>query len=165
MLATIGGFVFHKIHGNILLLMTALAIIVNSVLFATMPDNPNYWRWVFPAMCCATLAVDIVFTAASIFFTTTMPSKQQGFAGALTNVLFQLGIAVLLGFADVVASNTRYQGERQSYKNAFWFEMACGAAALVIFMGFVRIRAATSDKTADEKAEEKALEQQRVERR
>lgn len=109
-------------------------------------------------MCTATIAIDIIFTAASIFFTSTLPSKQQGFAGALTNVIFQLGIAVLLGFADVVASNTSYQGERQSYKNAFWFELACGAAALVIFMGFVRIRAATSEKTADEKAEERALE-------
>lgn len=135
-----------------------MAIIVNSLLFAIMPKNPSYWPWVFPAMCCATIAVDIIFTVASIFFTTSMPSKQQGFAGALTNVLFQLGIAVMLGFADVVAANTRYQSEKQSYKDAFWLEMACGAAALVVFMGFVRIRAATSDKTADEKAEERALE-------
>lgn len=125
-----------------------------------MPVNPSYWPWVFPAMICATVAVDIIFTVASIFFTTTMPSKQQGFAGALTNVLLQLGVAVFLGFADVVAANTRHQGEKQSYKNAFWFELAVGATSLVVFMGFVRIRAATSAKTADEKAEERALEEQ-----
>lgn len=180
MLATIGGFVFHLIHGNILLcvtqppqiyisqgqqltilssLVTGLAIIINSVLFATMPSNPGYWPWVFPAMCCATIAVDIIFTAASIFFTTTMPSKQQGFAGALTNVIFQLGIAVMLGFADVVVSNTRSQGERGSYKNAFWFELATGVSALMVFMGFVKMRAAKSDKTADEKEEENAMEE------
>lgn len=123
-----------------------------------MPDNPNYWAWVFPAMICATVAVDIIFTAASIFFSTNMPSKQQGFAGALTNVLFQLGIAVLLGFADIIVVKTRNQGEKQSYKNAFWFEMACGIVALVIFVGFVKMPAAKSDKTADEKAEERALE-------
>lgn len=109
-------------------------------------------------MICATVAVDIIFTAASIFFTSNMPSKQQGFAGALTNVLFQLGIAVLLGFADIIVVKTREQGEKQAYKNAFWFELACGAAALVIFVGFVKMPAAKSDKTADEKAEEKAAE-------
>lgn len=113
-------------------------------------------------MCFATLAIDIIFTAASIFFTTTMPSNQQGFAGALTNVLFQLGVAVLLGFGDVVAANT-HQGERQSYKNAFWLEFGCGIAALIIFCGFVRIKAAESDKTADEKAAEEAEENKDVE--
>ena len=33
----------------------------------------------------------------------------------------------------------------------FWFELACGTAALVIFVGFVRIDSAKSDLTADEK--------------
>jgi hypothetical protein len=33
----------------------------------------------------------------------------------------------------------------------FWFELACGAAALVVFVGFVRIDSAKSDLTADEK--------------
>jgi hypothetical protein len=43
----------------------------------------------------------------------------------------------------------------------FWFELACGAAALVIFVGFVRIESAKSDLTADEKealARETAVE-------
>lgn len=132
-----------------------MAIIVSALFFALMPSAPSYWLHVFPAMCFATLAIDIIFTVASVFFTTTMSSKQQGFAGALTNVLFQLGVALLLGCADVITTNTRQQGERQSYKNAFWLELACGIAALVVFCGFVRMKAAKSDQTADEKAAEK----------
>ena len=150
-LAIIGGLILHKIHGNILMLISTAAIIINSLLFAILPENGGYWPWVFPAMCCFTIAIDLLFTAANVFFSTALPARQQGLAGALSNVILQLGIALLLGFADIVASETAYQGQRQSYKNAFWFELACGAAALVIFMAFVRIDSAKSDYTADEK--------------
>jgi hypothetical protein len=104
-------------------------------------------------MICATLAIDLVFNIANIVFSTALPARQQGLAGALSNVLQQLSIALLLGFAEVVTTETSYQGEQQSYKNVFWFELACGAAALVTSVGFVRIESAKSDFTADEKEE------------
>ena len=70
----------------------------------------------------------------------------------------QFGVALMLGFADVVVSFTAYQGQRQSYKNAFWFELALGAAAGVILIGFVRIGRAKSDLTVDEKRARDAQE-------
>ena len=158
LLATLGGVILHRIPGTVMLAITGVAIIVDSLLFALIPNNPNYWAWIFPAMICATIAVDIVFNVANIFFSTSLPARQQGLAGGLANVLFHLSVALLLGFADVVAIRTAYQGERQSYKNAFWFELACGATALTIFMGFVRIRRAESDLTADEKEALKAAD-------
>jgi hypothetical protein len=132
--------------------ITSVAIIVDALLFALIPDGANYWAWVFPAMWCATVAVDLLFSAASIFFSTSVPAHQHGLAGAISNVLLRLGIALDLGFADIVVSETMpAQGSRQAYKNAFWFEVAPGGAALVIFMAFVWIEPATSDYTADEK--------------
>jgi hypothetical protein len=151
LLATVSGFVLHKIHGNIIMFISSSCIIISSVLFATQPPHAGYWPWVFPAMTCATIAIDLLFSAASIFFSTSLPVKQQGLAGALSNVLLQLGVALLLGFADIVVSNTAHQGQKQSYKNAFWFEMACGVTAMVIFMGFGRVESAKSDYTADER--------------
>lgn len=153
LLATLGGLLLHRIPGTALLAITALAIITGSLLFALIPSNhqPNYWAWIFPAMLCATIAVDLVFNVANIFFSTALPARQQGLAGALSNVLLQLSLALLLGLADVVVSRTAGQGEAQSYKNAFWFELGCGGAALVVFMGFVRIGAAESAVTADER--------------
>lgn len=64
----------------------------------------------------------------------------------------QLGIAVLLGFAELVGSETAHQGLKQSYHNVFWFNLACGSTALVIFVAFVRVPRQKSDLTADEKA-------------
>ncbi|TKA61850.1 hypothetical protein B0A55_11550 [Friedmanniomyces simplex] len=131
-LATLGGYVLHKISGTIMMFITGVAIMLDSLLFALAP-------------------VDLIFNVANIFFSTNLPERQQGLAGALSNMLLQLSIAILLGFADIVSTYTADQGQRQSYKNVFWFELACGGVALVVFMGFVRIEKAKSDLTADEK--------------
>lgn len=50
----------------------------------------------------------------------------------------QLGIALMLGFAAIITTGTAHQGLRKSYQNVFWFNLACGATALAIFMAFVR---------------------------
>lgn len=157
-LATLGGIILHRIPGTIMMAITGIAIIIDSLLWALIPLHANYWAWVFPAMICATIAIDIIFNVANIFFSTALPARQQGLAGALSNVLLQLSIALLLGFADIVATATLDHGQRQSYKNAFWFSLACGSTALVIFMCFVRIDSAKSDLTADEKEAQKAQE-------
>lgn len=153
-LATLGGLILHRVPVVVLMFITSVCAIVNSLLFAIMPQNAGYWPWVFPAMICCTLAIDLVFNVANVFLTTCMPARQQGLAGGLANVLPQFSIALFLGFADIVVTKTASQGQRQSYKNAFWFELACGGVAFVIFMVFVRIDKAKSDYTADEKEEE-----------
>lgn len=152
-LATVGGLLMHKVSGTILALITGLAIIIDSLLFALAPNDANYWAWYFSAFLCATIAVDLVFTVANVFLTTSLPKRQQGLAGALGNVLLQLAIAIGLSIADIIASATAWQGERRSYKNVFWFELACGATALITFAGFVRIGSAKSALTADERAQ------------
>ena len=118
-LASLGGLILHRIPGTVMMAITGVAIIVSSLLFALIPLQANYWAWVFPAMICATIAIDLIFNVANIFFSTALPARQQGLAGALSNVLLQLSIALLLGFADIVVSRTAGQGERQSYKNAY----------------------------------------------
>lgn len=157
-LAVGGGMTLHLMPAKVLMAVTGLAIILESALLALAPADVNYWRWVFIPMCCSTVAFDVIFSVANIFFSTTLPAHQQGLAGSLGNALVQLGIALLLGFAEVIATQTAYQGQKQSYQNVFWFNLACGAVALVLFMGFVSIDRAKSDLTADEKAAAKSTE-------
>lgn len=109
-------------------------------------------------MICCTLAIDLVFNLSTIFLTTSLPARQQGLAGGLANVMTQFSIALFLGLGDIVATETNWQGERESYRNAFWFELACGGVALGLFVGFVRIGRAKSDYTADEKEEQAKAE-------
>ncbi|KAK3623630.1 hypothetical protein LTR56_021493 [Elasticomyces elasticus] len=157
-LAAVGGLLLHRIPALVLMFVTGAAIIIYSLLFALAPQHANYWAWYFPSMICATVAVDLIFNVANIFLSTSMPARQQGLAGALANVIPQFAIALLLGFADILVSKTAHQGQRQSYKNAFWLNLACGSTALITFMAFVRIDRATSDYTADEKEEQRREE-------
>ncbi|KAM3418574.1 hypothetical protein BST61_g4550 [Cercospora zeina] len=151
-LAITGGALLHKVPSMMLLVITGCAIIIESILFALAPSDAYYWAWIFIPMVMMTVSIDIVFTVANVFFSSTLRRSQQGLAGSLSNVLLQLGITLLLGFAELIGSATAHQGLKQSYHNVFWFNLACGATALVIFVSFVRVPRQKSDLTADEKA-------------
>jgi len=89
---------------------------------------------------------------ANIFITTSLPRHQQGLAGAVIMLLLHLGIAVCLGFADIVKTYTvETLGARQSYHAVFWFEVACAGAALAILVVFVKINKAESEMTVEER--------------
>lgn len=108
-------------------------------------------------MVCATVGIDITFNVANIFITTSLPRKQQGLAGAVIMLLLHLGIAVCLGFADIVNTYTVARlGARKSYHAVFWFEVACAATALIILVLFVKIKKAESAMTVEEREEMEA---------
>jgi len=94
---------------------------------------------------------------SNIFITSALPQRQQGLAGSIIMLLLHLGIAVCLGFADIVNTFTIDRlGPQLSYHAVFWFEVACAATALTILTLFVKIKKAKSEMTADEReAEEK----------
>ena len=162
-ISIVGGFVLHIISGTVLTIISSICWIIAPLLFALAPAGAKYWAWVFPAMTCATIAIDTAFNITNVFITTTLPLRRQGLAGALINVLLQLGIAFCLGWADVVATATAGQGQKRSYKNAFWFELACAGFACVVLVVFVKIDPAKSDLTADEKEEAEARAEAEVE--
>jgi MFS family permease len=122
------------------------------LIFAIIPVGANYWAYVFPAMICGTIGIDITFSVTNIFISTSMPLKRQGLAGALINSLVQLSIAFLLGFAALIAKQLEHKGTRHGYKVIFWFSFACATVSWILLLGFVKIDKAKSDLTADERA-------------
>ncbi|KAH7092304.1 major facilitator superfamily domain-containing protein [Paraphoma chrysanthemicola] len=152
-LTTIGGLILHLLPGRILLLISGTAYILSTLLFAILPESFNYWAYIFPAMICATLGIDITYNVSNIFITTSMPKARQGLAGAFMNSLLFLGIAVFLSFADLAVSETEGRGLRQSYKIAFWMATALAGAGLVIMFFGVQIGKAKSDLTIEEREE------------
>ncbi|KAI9655381.1 MAG: hypothetical protein M1821_005528 [Bathelium mastoideum] len=150
-ISTVGGFVLHLIPGRLLLLVSCVGWILAPLLLALAPEGANYWAWVLPSMTCSTIGIDIMFNATNVFITTSLPLRRQGLAGALINLLTQLGIAFCLSLADMMATAAKDQGPKKSYQNAFWFQVACASFSFVLLMGFVKIERAKSDLTADEK--------------
>ena len=151
-ISIMGGYVLHLISGTLLMLIAGCGWVTASILFAVAPVGAIYWAYVFPSMICATIGIDVLFNVANIFITTNLASNRQGLAGALINSLLYLGIAFLIGFADVVQTGTRGLGLRKSYQTVFWYQLACAAVALVIMAVFVRVKKAKSDLTFEEKA-------------
>ncbi|KAL2829416.1 major facilitator superfamily domain-containing protein [Aspergillus cavernicola] len=150
-LCCIGGLIFHRVSGTILLIISCLGYIGSGLFFAVIPPGGNYWAFVFPAMICGTIGIDISFNLANIFITTNMPKAKQGLAGALINCTLHMGIAVMLGFADIVHSETAYLGMRESYKAVFWYQTGLAIFGLLVVIFFVRIHEAKSDLTVDER--------------
>ncbi|KAF9739115.1 hypothetical protein PMIN02_001273 [Paraphaeosphaeria minitans] len=152
-LATVGGFVLHLLPGRILLLVSGLSFVISVMLFAILPNNPNYWRYIFPAMICATLGIDITYNVSNIFITTSLPKARQGLAGAFINSILFVGISFFLGLADLAVTMTADRGKKESYKVAFQMSIAlAGTALLIMFVG-VKIGKAKSELTIDEKEE------------
>ncbi|USP78351.1 major facilitator superfamily transporter [Curvularia clavata] len=152
-LATVGGMVLHLLPGRILLLISGVAYILSTLLFAIVPVEFNYWAYIFPAMICATLGVDITYNVSNIFITTSLPKARQGLAGSFINSLLFLGVTVYLSLADLAVSETEDKGKRESYKIAFWLATGLAAAGLVIMFLGVRIGKAKSELTIEEKEE------------
>ncbi|KAL4996453.1 major facilitator superfamily domain-containing protein [Aspergillus recurvatus] len=150
-LSCVGGLIFHLVSGTLLLMISCLGYFGSGLFFAVVPQGGNYWAFVFPSMICGTIGIDISFNLANIFITTNMPKSKQGLAGALINCTLHMGIAVMLGFADIVHTQTGYLGARKSYKAVFWYEVGLAAVGLAIVALFVRIKEAKSELTVDER--------------
>ncbi|KAM0331280.1 hypothetical protein ACHAQA_002950 [Verticillium albo-atrum] len=160
-IGTTGGFTLHLLPGRILLIIAGLGNLVCVLLFALMPEDPNYWAWVLPAMVASTIGIDITFTVSNVFITTNLPTHRQGLAGALINSTLFLGISFFLGLGDVAVGKTSHLPLRENYQVAFFFAVATAAVALLIF-AFIKIGQAKSELTMEER---EAMEKQARSRR
>lgn len=160
----------HHLSGRVLLIISGVGFVLSALLFAIMPAQSDsgepslsflYWAYVFPAMLCGTIGVDITYNVTNIFITTSMPARMQATAGGLINTLLYLGMAFWLGIGQLAVSTTvQYHGEenvpaRKQYQIGFWLGVALAAVSLLLNLT-IKIQRATAGMTADEKA---ALEQ------
>ncbi|KAB8296009.1 hypothetical protein EYC80_008822 [Monilinia laxa] len=153
LIGTFGGFILHLVPGTALIIFSGICWIIAPLLFALAPIHASFWAWVFTAMTCATLGIDITFNVTTIFITTSLPSSQQGLAGALINSIMQFAIAVCLGISQIVSdwAEDKSGSLRDGYKAVFWFEVICASIALCILIPFCKIDSATAGLTGDER--------------
>ena len=108
---------------------SSVGYVVCVLMFAIMPETPDYWAYIFPAMIAATVRVDIMYSVSNIFITTSVPRRRQGLAGALINCLVFLVISVFLGLVDIAVTATAHPGQKESYKVACWFAVGCAGVS------------------------------------
>ena len=148
------GLILHLVSGRVLLTISGLGALGSQLLLALVPRGGSYWAWIFPAMVLSTIGIDLSVILMTVFVTTQLPSSRQGLAGGVINSVLQLGVALVLGVADIIQSATVEEaGLTESYKNTFWLGVAVGVVALLLMVTFGKVPMAKSDLTADEKAE------------
>lgn len=155
LLSILEGFILHLVPGRILLVISGLGALGSQLLIALIPlEGGSYWAWIFPATIFSTIGIDLATILMTVFITTTFPVSQQGLAGGVINSVLQLGVALTLGFTDIIQSVTVDEvGLGRSYKNTFWFGVGAGAAALILLAVWGKVPKATSELTAEEKEE------------
>lgn len=165
-LAIGGGFALHLLSGRVLMYISGVGFLLSVLLFALLPvqtdgDPSNtflYWAYVFPAMLCGTIGVDITFNVTNIFITTSLPRRLQGSAGGLINSVLYLGIAFWLGVGEMAVSVTMQTNPdeelnlRDQYRIGFWVGVALAGVSLCL-MSTIKIGQASAQLTADEKAQ------------
>lgn len=175
LLAIVGGLVLHLLPGRVLLILSGLGYMISVLLFAVMPAQSTsgqpsnthlYWAYVFPAMICGTIGVDILYNVTNIFITTAMPARLQATAGALINSLLYLGMAFWLGIGELAISTTvAYRGEenmslREQYQIGFWLGVGLAGLALIL-NATINLGEAAAEMTADEKEKVRAKQARR----
>lgn len=151
-LATTSGVILHMLSGKVLIIASGISKVIAVLMFAIMPDDPNYWAWIFPAMLCEAACVDVLWTVSNVFLTTSLPKNRQGLAGALISVMLFLGGAFFLAIADVAKEQFVINGMdlKHQYKSVFWIGVGLAGLALVICF-FMDLDKAGGDLTVDEK--------------
>ncbi|CAG9977612.1 unnamed protein product [Clonostachys byssicola] len=171
-LAICGGFLLHILPNRILMIISELGFFLSVLLFALIPKRSSdgepsisflYWAYVFPAMICGTIGIDITFNVSNVFITTAMPQRLQSTAGGLINSVLYLGLAFWLGIGEMAVSTAvQYKGAEnvdkdQQFRIGFWTGVALAALAFVLLIT-VRMGKASAALTADEKAELETVE-------
>lgn len=160
-LAVGGGMLLHLLSSEVLLFISGASFIFSVLMFAVLPVEISsgtslaYWAYVFPAMCCGTLGIDLAFNVMNIFITTALPKRDQAGVGALTNTLIYLGSSFWLGISELVVSAARIisdgkLSQAEQYKTSFWLGVGLTALAMCLAIT-VQMGSATADLTSDEK--------------
>ncbi|KAH0238133.1 MFS general substrate transporter, partial [Aureobasidium melanogenum] len=110
----VGGILCGLVSGRLIhhgsptwtLVISGVAWVAAPLLLALGSTSMGYWPFVFPAMVCATVGVDITYNIANLVLSSLSPLKWQGLAGAVNSTTVNLGIAFSLAITQVIQTAT-----------------------------------------------------------
>lgn len=172
LLAIVGGLVLHILSNQILLVIASLGFLFCVLLFAIIPidaashmsSSTLYWAYMFPAMCCSTIGIDLSFNVTNVFITTALTKRDQATVGGLTNVVIYVGSSFCLGLSELFISSLSKteNGSRKSlaeqYRIGFWLGVGLAGVGMMLTMT-MRLGSASAELTADEKEEMRLAEE------
>lgn len=158
----IGGSLLHIVPIKLLMIISGLAWIGAPLVFAVGPIPLSYWSEVLPSMICGTLGIDLTFTIAAIFLSSSQPLKFQGVAGAVSSILVNLAMSFSLPISLIVkdsaavrmqsdAADSDLTSEVWGFRAAFIYGDVSAGCGLLVCIFFVRIsRSVVSGKKQED---------------
>ncbi|EHK26805.1 uncharacterized protein TRIVIDRAFT_125544, partial [Trichoderma virens Gv29-8] len=109
-------------------------------------DGPSYWRAVFQAMAMNPLGADLIYTIANLVVTSAFPTKTQALAGAVFQMLSQVGKSVGIASTAVIAQQITTSSQMQNmneallrgYKAGWVYNCGLGFASVVVSLWGLR---------------------------
>ncbi|KAG9724197.1 MFS general substrate transporter, partial [Aureobasidium melanogenum] len=169
----VGGILCGLVSGRLIhhgsptwtLVISGVAWVAAPLLLALGSTSMGYWPFVFPAMVCATVGVDITYNIANLVLSSLSPLKWQGLAGAVNSTTVNLGIAFSLAITQVIQTATEgkdpsVDDRLRGHRNCYLFAAASAAVGLAVTAACVRIPrdCVRSKKDDNEWAESSNLE-------
>ncbi|OBT88609.1 hypothetical protein VE02_04033 [Pseudogymnoascus sp. 03VT05] len=139
------GFLACRVSSYYLVLTANIFGIVSPFLLCVINPAWNYWLCSFWAVLLSPVSAGVVFTIANLVITDAFPKETQALAGAMSNTAQQLGGALGLALAGVVAARGS-QGGQYGSQDALWlgyravFYMCFGAMVVACLLGAVSLR-------------------------
>jgi hypothetical protein len=163
MFCLISSTLLHIVPIKLLLIISGLAWIGAPLVFAVGPVPLAYWSEVLPSMICGTLGVDLTFTIAAIFLSSSQPLKFQGVAGAVSSIFVNLAMSFSLPISLIVKEaaaahvlDDTIDNEADStiwgFRAAFIYGAVSAGCGLIVCIFFVRISRSvvSGEKTQDD---------------
>lgn len=143
---------YGRVPAHYLLMASMIFFCVGNILIATAPANQTYWAQVFIATILTPFGMDISFPAASLVVSNRMPTHQQGVAASMLNTAINWSIALGLGIAGTIESETAKRGKStlEGYRNALYAGIGLSALGIIVALVFCRVPKAVNPSNEEQ---------------
>ncbi|KAL2208929.1 MFS general substrate transporter [Sarocladium strictum] len=117
--------------------------LVGITLTATAPVNQIYWAQFFMAAVIMPWGMDSSFPAGTLIVSNAAAKEHQGVAASLINTVVNYGIALGVGFAEIVVTNLHsdtgdsLDNQLKSYRGGLYMGVGLAGAGLVVALVFL----------------------------
>jgi MFS family permease len=155
------GNILHRVSPILTLLVSSMAWLAAPLLMAFSDPSLGYWPFVFPAMLCSSIGIDVTYNFTNLVLSSCSPLKMQALAGAVNSTTVNLGMGFALAITQVIQTATEGQDPSLDdrlvgHRNCFLFSAASASVGLAIVAASVRVprECLQSEEVEDEKVEE-----------
>ena len=142
------GLIIHRVRGDVIIVSFSVVSLPAPILMALVNPHWTYWEAVFPAILLNTMGADASFTISNLLITSSFPADTQALAGGVFNTLSQLGNAVGMALATLIADTVTDKADKsigeenqgdagtdalmKGYRAAYWFFFGMLTTALCV---------------------------------